>query len=176
MRNQILEPLPNYDPLVGVWLSAYQDTRRRTLRTLEGLEQHLIDWQPAWGSNSISALLYHLAAIEADWLFTDILEQREFPPQVNELFPYDVLDGDGNLTVIPEVSLEIHLERLTTMRDYFMKAMRAITDEYFRRVRKFPEYQVTPEWVIHHLMQHEAEHRGQIMTIRETYEHRSKLR
>jgi uncharacterized damage-inducible protein DinB len=26
-------------------------------------------------------------------------------------------------------------------------------------------YLVTPEWVLHHLMQHEAEHRGQIEMI-----------
>jgi uncharacterized damage-inducible protein DinB len=25
-----------------------------------------------------------------------------------------------------------------------------------------PPYDVTPEWVLHHLMQHEAEHRSQI--------------
>jgi uncharacterized damage-inducible protein DinB len=27
-------------------------------------------------------------------------------------------------------------------------------------------YSCTPEWVLHHLIQHETEHRGQIMTIR----------
>ena len=172
MRKQILEPLPNFDPWVGAWTAAFQDARRRTLRTLEGLGPNTIDWLPPWGGNTIGALLYHLAAIEVDWLFTDILQQREFPPQINELFPYDVLDGDGNLTVIPGVSLEIHLKRLSSMRKYFMDAMRTITDEDFRRVRSFPDYQIIPEWVIHHLMQHEAEHRGQIMSIREAYEHR----
>jgi uncharacterized damage-inducible protein DinB len=32
----------------------------------------------------------------------------------------------------------------------------------FRRPRPVNFYLVTPEWVLHHLMQHEAEHRGQI--------------
>jgi uncharacterized damage-inducible protein DinB len=40
----------------------------------------------------------------------------------------------------------------------------------FRRVREFPDYNVTPEWVLHHLMQHEAEHRGQIGLLREQAE------
>jgi hypothetical protein len=86
MRIQILEPITDYEPLVGSYLSAYQDVRQRTLDTLEGLEPNLIDWCPPWRGNPISALLYHLAAIEADWLFTDILEQREFSPQIHELF------------------------------------------------------------------------------------------
>jgi uncharacterized damage-inducible protein DinB len=36
----------------------------------------------------------------------------------------------------------------------------------FRRVRSLTHYDVTPEYVLHHLMQHEAEHRGQIGTLR----------
>lgn len=36
----------------------------------------------------------------------------------------------------------------------------------FRRVRSLPYYDVAPEWVLHHLMQHEAEHRSQIGSLR----------
>ena len=172
MRNQLLKPLTDYETQVGTWLAAYQEMRRRTLDSLEGLDPNVIDWIPTWGSNPISALLYHLAAIEADWLFTDILEKHEFPPHIEKLFPMDVRDSEGNLTTISEVSLETHLQRLTNMREHFMKAMRSISDEDFKQPRIFPDYQVTPEWVIHHLMQHEAEHRGQIMDIRESYEYR----
>jgi len=173
MRMQILEPLTDYEPLVGSWLSAYQDARRRTINTLEGLEPNIIVWHPPWSGNTVSALLYHLAAIEADWLFTDILEKSEFPPQIDELFPFDVHDADDNLTSVPGTSLEAHIQRLVDMREYFMIAMRAINDRDFRRARIFPDYRVTPEWVIYHLMQHEAEHRGQIMDLREAFEHRA---
>ena len=169
MRIQEIKPLPGYEPLVGTWLWAFENSRQRTLRTLEGFEPNLPDWLPSWGDNPISALLYHLAVIEVDWLFTDILEKDEFPPEIDELFPYDVRDQDGNLTTVPGISLQVHLQRLAAMREYFMEAMLGITDDEFRRVRSFPDYQVTPQWTIHHLMQHEAEHRGQIMMIREAY-------
>jgi uncharacterized damage-inducible protein DinB len=36
----------------------------------------------------------------------------------------------------------------------------------FRRVRVLPDYDVTPDYVLHHLMQHEAEHRGEIAMLR----------
>ena len=172
MRMQILEPLMDYESLIGSWLSAYQDARRRTLDTLEGLKPVLIDWCPPWSGNGVNAILYHLAAIEAEWLFTDILEEIEYPSLIDELLPYDVHDADGNLTSVPGISLEAHIQRLTDMREYFMNSMRAINDRDFRRERLFPDYRVTPEWVIYHLMQHEAEHRGQIMDLREAYEHR----
>jgi hypothetical protein len=39
----------------------------------------------------------------------------------------------------------------------------------YRRARNFEHYDVTPEWVLHHLAQHEAEHCGEILTIRGIY-------
>jgi uncharacterized damage-inducible protein DinB len=33
-------------------------------------------------------------------------------------------------------------------------------------VHTLADYETTPEWVLHHLMQHEAEHRGQIGELR----------
>jgi hypothetical protein len=103
-------------------------------------------------------------------LFTDILEKDEFPPQFDELFPFHVRDQDDNLTTVPRISFQTHQQFLAAMREYFMDAMLDITDVEFRRVRSFKDYQVTPQWVIHHLMQHEAVNRGQIMTIGEAGE------
>jgi uncharacterized damage-inducible protein DinB len=168
LRIQEIKPLPGYEPLVGTWLWAFENSHQRIFRTLEGLEPSLSDRSPPWGGNTISALLYHLAAIEVDWLFTDILEKDKFPPQIDELFPDDVRDQDGNLTNIPGISLPAHLHRLTSVRKYSMDAVLDITDDEFRRIRSFPDYQVTPQWVIYNLMQHGAEHRGQNMAIRET--------
>ncbi len=34
------------------------------------------------------------------------------------------------------------------------------------RPRRLPGYDVTPCWVLHHLMQHEAEHRAEIARLR----------
>ena len=36
----------------------------------------------------------------------------------------------------------------------------------FRRVRHLETYNVTPQWVVHYLLQHEAQHRGQIAILR----------
>ena len=52
-----------------------------------------------------------------------------------------------------------------------MDVFQAMTLAEFRRVRSFEHYDVTPEWVLHHLIQHEAEHRGQIGSIRDEAEH-----
>jgi uncharacterized damage-inducible protein DinB len=146
-----------------------EDTRARTLRAIEGISSDLIDQVQTGGDNSIGSLLYHLAAIEADWLYADILNS-DYPDWLSEVFPDDVRTDDGQLTPVRAVTLDEHLHRLASVRAYFLEDVRVVTDEDFRRPRKTESGVVTPEWVLHHLQQHEAEHRGQIQTIRKALE------
>jgi uncharacterized damage-inducible protein DinB len=164
-KARMVEPLSGFVPEIGRWLWALEDTRQRTEQSLEGIGTAAIDWSPALGGNSIGTLLYHIAAIEVDWLFTDVL-QREFPPEVEPLFPYDVRDEQGRLVTVQDVSLEEHLDRLATTRAILLASFRDMDVREFRRLRHMAGYSVTPEWVLHHLMQHEAEHRGQIAELR----------
>ena len=64
------------------------------------------------------------------------------------------------------LSFEQHIDRLDAVRAIFLIALRGMTVDEFRRVRRLSDYDVTHEWVIHHLMQHEAEHRGEIAALR----------
>jgi hypothetical protein len=118
--------------------------------------------------NSIGTLLYHIAAIELDWLYTEVL-QREWTPEIEDLFPYPVRDDKGHLYPVLNVSLSDHLARLETIRQNLLDSFNEITIEDYRHLRQLEHYDVSPEWVLHHLSQHEAEHRGEILTIRTLY-------
>ena len=125
----------------------------------------MIDWLPPDNESSIGTILYHLADIEADWLYVEVLEQT-LPPNVIVLFPYQTRNAQGQLTQVQGFSLEQHLERLATVRELLLAVFQSMDLAEFRRVRSLPDYDVTPEWVLHHLMQHEAEHRSQIGSLR----------
>ena len=157
---------------IGRWLWALQDTRQRTLRELSSLSPAMIDQLPGGNRSSIGTILYHIAAIEADWLYAEVLEQP-FPPEVTALFPYDIRDEQGRLFQVQGLSFEQHLERLKTVRSLLLDAYQKMDSREFRRVRSFEKYDVTPEWVLHHLMQHEAEHRGQIGALRVEEDYRA---
>jgi len=146
-------------------LWALQDTRRRTISELIGLTPAVIDWLPPNDESSIGTVLYHLALIEADWLCEEVLEQ-EFPQQILPLFLHEHRDQKGHLTQLKGLSLEQHLERLETVRGLLMEAFQPMSLKEFRRIRQLANYDVTPEWVLHHLMKHEAEHRSQIGSLR----------
>jgi uncharacterized damage-inducible protein DinB len=164
-RKNIVETTLSHEPAIGAWLWALQDARQRTLEELERVSPAMIDWLPPENESTIGTVLYHLADIEADWLYVEVLEQP-LPPEVAALFSSPTRDAQGRLTQVSGFSLAEHLQRLETVRGLLLAVFQPMELAEFRRVRSLPDYDVTPEWVLHHLLQHEAEHRSQIGRLR----------
>lgn len=165
-KQNVVTVHPSKTPEIGRWLWALQDGRKRTIAALSGITPAMIDWRPPGNESSIGTVLYHIADIEADWLYVEVLEQSSLPPKVAALFPDPTRDDQGILTQVHGFSLEQHLDRLETVRGLLLELFQEMELGEFRRVRPFPYYDVTPEWVLHHLLQHEAEHRSQIGWLR----------
>jgi uncharacterized damage-inducible protein DinB len=161
-----VEPLPQYEPTIGRWLWLLEETRRETKEALENLSPAALDWTPAPGDNSIGTLLYHIELIELDWLFTEVLERQPWPQELKELFAISARDDQGRLSSVRGVTLEEHIQRLDFVREHLLASFRTMSLQEFRCPHAFPDYHVTAEWVLHHLIQHEVEHRGHIQMLR----------
>ncbi len=168
-RLLVLEDHPGADPAVAPWLAALADSRRRTLDALRGLPDGAVDATPSGQQNSIGTLLYHVAAIEADWLFEDILGPEAGIAWPSDLFPFDVREESGRLTPVVGLALDQHLDRLRTVRGLLDEQLRPMTTKEFERGRARPDYDVSPAWVVHHLLQHEAEHRAEMSAARDAF-------
>ncbi|HEX7183201.1 MAG TPA: DinB family protein [Thermoanaerobaculia bacterium] len=162
----VVHSLEGFIPEIAHPLWVLEETRRRTKGALKNIDAATLDWAPPQGGNSIGTLLYHIAEIEMDWLYVEVLEQGRLSPEAQALLPFDAQDGQGNLTAILGVGIEEHLRRLDATRAIFLETFHKMTHEEFRRLRSFEQYDCTPEWVVYHLIQHESEHRGQIKQIR----------
>lgn len=124
----VIAPLKGYEHAIGAALWRLQDARARTLRLLTGLPESALDRDV--GGNTIGTVLYHVALIEVDWLYTEILQD----------------DPPGPIAQL-------------------IAKLRGTSVAEFNRPRTLPDYDISPDWVIHHLAQHEAEHRGEIGSI-----------
>lgn len=155
-------------PEVGVWLAALEVSRSRTLEAINGIDQAELDWtSPALGS-TIGSILYHIAVIELDWLYVEILEQ-DFPPGFEDWFPHEVHDSEGNNQAVIGDSVKRHMDRLHYVQTRLSSTLREMSMSDFKRMRSLEPYDVNPEWVVQHLLQHDAEHRGQISLIRRSF-------
>jgi uncharacterized damage-inducible protein DinB len=154
-----------WEPDIGRLVWMLDAARRRTLRELEDIaavhEQAILDWKPGPQANSVGTILYHLALIEEDYLYCEVL-QKPLPAVLEALFPYDVREEDGVLSPVTGQTLATHLQRLEICHDQLRSAYHIMTLDDFRRLRHLESYSATPEWVLHHLIQHEAEHRSQL--------------
>jgi uncharacterized damage-inducible protein DinB len=163
--NLTLQPAEAKEQLIGRWLSYLEDERKRTKEVIENLSIPTLDWLEPSFQNSIGTLLYHIAIIEADWLYVEILEQP-YPGFLSTWFPFAVRDEGGRLTPVQGWELGRYLELLDNVRREFVKHLSVMTLDEFLRVRSLEPYDVTPEWVCLHLLEHEAAHRGQIFLLR----------
>ena len=162
----IVSPFADYDPVIGRWLWLLTDIRRRTLAVVAGMADDQLHWRPDAEANTIGTLLYHIVAVELDWLYVEILERPDYGPDVIALLPYEMREPAGRLMPVENENLQQHLARMSASRQLLLDALRPMTAADFYRVRRLDPYDVTPEWVLYHLMEHEAGHRGEIGELR----------
>lgn len=146
-------------------MACLEKERERTHKMVADLSVEALDAYVEGFPNSIGTLLYHIADIELDWLYSEILEQ-EVPKDLSSLFPTYTRDEDGRLAVVAGVGLAEHLQRLALVRKALLEALRDMDSEDFYRLRSFSAYDVNPAWVLYHLLEHEAKHGEQIAHIR----------
>ncbi len=161
-RQLVNQGLAHCEPEIGRWLWALEDVRKRTKRAVESISQAILDDKR--GGNSAGTLLYHIGAVELDWLFADVLGQ-ELPPGAIERFPYQVYDAERKLVAVFGETLEVHFSRLDYVRGLLLQVYKPMNLGEFRRVRSYPDRDVSPEWALYHLIRHEAEHQGQILML-----------
>jgi uncharacterized damage-inducible protein DinB len=161
----IVEYGRNPDPTIASLLWMMEDARRMLLDTVARLDLATLDWEPEIGGNSIGSLLYHIAGVEMDWLYTEVLQQ-EPPADIMALFPSDMREDDGRLARWRGEDLPTLEHRLAKVRQKLLATYASMTPADFRHARSLPNYDVTPEWVLHHLLQDEAVHRGEIGMVK----------
>lgn len=162
-----ISPLDGYHAEIGRWLWALEDVRRITRRAVDGLDVATLDWRgPDGGENSIGSLLYHVAGVEMGWLFYDVLG-RQLPDDVQAELPFEAWT-DHALTHVGGLPLDEHLGRLQRTRAVFLEQVRGMDLGDLRRVTapEGEEYEVTLEWVVYHLVEHEAGHAYQMRSLR----------
>lgn len=174
-EQRVVEPVKSLHAEIGRGLWVLEFARQRTNDLLDAVEPAALEWQPDWTLNSMGTLLYHIALIEFDWLHVEVLgnlNDEPYPDEILALFPYPART-DNRLTVVSGVTLDAHRSRLAVVRCEVLKAYGRMTLDVFRRVRTVPEGDVSPEWVVYYLSQHEAEHRAEIAALNTQYKQES---
>jgi uncharacterized damage-inducible protein DinB len=129
-----------------------------------------LHWTSPAFPNSLAAHLAHLGAIELDWLHCDLLGE-EIPAEALATCPIaDVRGPDGRLDPAAGATLDGLLAWLAACRERLVEECRRLEEEGLDQLVEGLEGAATPEWILTHLIQHEAEHRGVLRRMTASWE------
>jgi len=145
-----------------------QDVRVETLKGIEELTQEKLFQAPAEGEFPIGAYLMHFGEVDTHW-YSELTGQQmpdEIRKRVYEYSWFDVPAENFNPpSIAPEVNeyLGAIAETRKVLFDY-MDKMKDSELEDVVRLKKNGE-PLTKKWIIYHLIEHEAHHRGQMFML-----------
>ena len=159
-----LEPLPGYTPTVGRLVGILLYARQTTLSAVAGLSIAELDHLQDGSSNSIGALLAHIAAVERGYQYITFEER---PPSAQEnaaLEPAMTLGAQGR-RLLRDKPLEHYIHELGEVRRLTLEALAARDDEWLERpLIAAPAMNAHFAWF--HVAEDEINHRGQMRWLR----------
>ena len=166
------DPVAGYSPQIGRYVAHMTEVRQDLLHELDGLTVPQLDWHPDAATESIGTLLLHLDAVEWSWIYQDIFGAGDdaYPGSWAEAMPIRV--------GAPQVQgrrLDAYLDQLAATRARTLEVLRGFDDaDLARQVGEAePPAGMEPrstlytiDWIIWHIIEHEATHVGQIELLR----------
>jgi len=164
----LIGPQDGYSPQIGTLLSTMTMMRAWVISTVKDLTQEQLDFQIDDQSNSIGAMLLHLAATEKYYQLNtfDELKWGTWSDEVKK--EWDVPSGlgeEGRKKIIGN-SVNFYLSKLEEVREVTKKEFAKRDDEWIMKSEPFFENQPTNnycKWF--HVCEHESNHRGQMKFV-----------
>lgn len=159
-----------YTDQISILVSMMDWMRSTVLRSVKDLSQKKLDFLLDEESNSIGAILMHLAATERYYqinLFSGVPESDlSFDVADNEWEAASNL-GNAGMKVFKERPLTYYLDKLEKVRQYSLNNLKNREDTWLMESINFFDNQQTNnycKWF--HVVEHESNHNGQIKYIK----------
>src|SRR5215813_1449905 len=172
MTTRTLLPHQGLSTGIGYYVSGMEEVREQVCKTIEGLSAEDIGRVPFLGANPLGALVLHIG--EAEWWWMQcVVSGRQLTEQDKHAPFWDVLNdpiGFQNKGYTAEFCIaEIQKIRNQTRDLLFTRSDKDLEQIItFERHGKKTEYSL--RWILHHLIDHEAQHKGQILMLRRLME------
>jgi uncharacterized damage-inducible protein DinB len=159
-----IEPLPGYSPAIGRLVGILLYARNTTLAAVQGLSVTELDHLHDGTSNSIGALLAHIAAVERGY---QMLTFDERPPTAEEQKAWEpalTLGAEGR-RLLRGKPLDEYVHELEEVRQMTLNALSTRDDEWLERTLVAAPA-MNAHWAWFHVAEDEINHRGQIRWLR----------
>lgn len=148
-----------------------EDVRRITLLGVKGLDKDQLFKEPIPGEFPIGAYLMHLVEVDIFWF--EVASGKKMPEEFSKRCYYNNwYDSLEEKPQPPKEPLEVdeYLNLLAESRQVVLDYMDTLTDDDIdglidRPRRDGSVEKILRKWVLYHLIEHEAHHRGQMFML-----------
>ena len=161
--HQIL-PVPGYTPTVGRLVAMLCYARDTTLKAVQGLTREQLDHLHDERSNSIGALLGHVAAVERGYQLVTF-EDREPTAAESDAWSAALKLGDRGRRTIRGHELQFYVDELRRTREATLAQLAARDDAWVEAPLQIAP-NLNAHWAWFHVAEEEINHRGQIRWLR----------
>ncbi len=168
MRRRVLNPHPGLSPGIGYYLSGMEEVRAQLINAVKDIPDDLIGKPPFLGAHSIGGLLLHIG--EAEWFWMQMVVCGHELTEEDKKAPcWDVLD-DIEIVARNSFTTEFCLREIEKIRNQTRDVLFSYNDKDLERIIHFERDGEMDEhnlrWILHHLIDHEAQHKGQILMLK----------
>lgn len=164
----LIGPQEGYSPQIGTLLSTMTMMRAWVVGTVKDLTVEQLDFQIDEQSNSIGAMLLHLAATEKYYQLNtfDEMEWGSWSDDVKKEWDVPSGLGEKGREIIKGNSIDYYLSKLEEVREVTKKEFAKRDDDWIMKSEPFFGNQLTNnycKWF--HVCEHESNHRGQMKFV-----------
>lgn len=164
----IIGPRAGYSTQLGTFVSMLDWMRASVIRAVDGLTQAELDYLLDPQSNTIGALLMHLAATEVVYQDLTLYGLKDFSASNKSKWGFAMGLGDEGRKQIKGNNLDYYLSALKEVREKTLTEFKKRDDKWLAEVDPsfFGNKPTNNYCKWFHVCEHEANHRGQMTVIR----------
>ena len=162
LKGQQINPPKGYSPHIGVVVSMMEDLKRRVTRSVQGLSQAETDFLLDGDANRIGAMIMHLAATEKYYqVYT--FEGRGYNREESKKWNAAMNLGEEGRAKLVNQPIQYYLDIWDEVRGETLRLLKTKDDQWFSS--KVNRGNMNNHWAWYHVMEHQANHMGQIRMI-----------
>jgi uncharacterized damage-inducible protein DinB len=168
MPRKTLSSIPGFSNEIGFYLGGMEEVREQLREAVEGMSDDHIGRQAISDAHAIGALVLHIG--EAEWYWMQCVVSGQVVSDQIRCTPYwDVLKDPKGFSG-KNYSADFCLNEIKQIREQTHGTLAAFKDSDLERIFSIERGGETHErslrWILHHLIDHEAQHKGQILTLK----------
>ncbi len=158
----LIKPVKGYSTQIGTTVSMLEDLKRRVTNSVRNLSQEETDFLLDEEANRIGAMILHLAATEKYYqVYT--FENRGYNSEEKKQWDTALNLGDQAREVLKNRPISDYLAIWDKVREETLALLKTKDDKWFKA--KVKGSSMNNHWAWYHVMEHQANHMGQIRLI-----------